>query len=70
MLTKIDELCKKKGMTITALEKELGFGRGTIGKWKNSSPTVDKLGAVASYFHVTLNYFWNPRSDGRNDKKK
>lgn len=70
MLNKIDELCKKKGITITALEKELGFGRGTIGKWKNSSPTVDKLGAVASYFHVTLNYLWNAKSDEQNDNRK
>ena len=34
MFSKIEELCRKKGITITELERELGFGRGTILKWK------------------------------------
>ena len=31
---KVAKLCKDNRIAITALEKELGFGRGTIGKWK------------------------------------
>lgn len=30
----ISDLCKQHGIAITALEKELGFGRGYIGKFK------------------------------------
>lgn len=37
-----------------ALEKELGFGNGTIGKWQKASPSVDKLKKVADWFGVTL----------------
>lgn len=47
-------LCKKRGITIAKLEKECKFGNATIRGWKQSSPTVDKLKAVADYFGVTL----------------
>lgn len=57
MFLKISELCKKRGITVTQLEKLLGFGRGTITKWRKSSPTVDKLKMVADYFGVPIEYF-------------
>lgn len=28
----IKKLCRERGIAVTALEKELGFGRGSIGK--------------------------------------
>lgn len=59
MFTKISKLCKKNKITVTQLEKMLGFGRGTIAKWKKSSPTVEKLKAVADYFGVSIEYFIN-----------
>ena len=57
MTEKIENLCKNKGITVTALERELGFGRCTILKWKKSSPGVDKLKKVADYFGVSIEYF-------------
>lgn len=42
---------------MTALERKLKFGRGTISKWKESTPTVDKLKKVADYFGVSIEYF-------------
>lgn len=57
MLEKISEQCEKHKISITALEKKLGFGKGTISKWKNSCPSVDKLKAVADYFGVSIEYF-------------
>ncbi|MDO4326285.1 MAG: helix-turn-helix transcriptional regulator [bacterium] len=56
MYVRISELCAKKGITITQLERELGFGRATIQKWKNSSPSADKLSKVADYFKVSTDY--------------
>ena len=40
----IANLCEKHGIAVTALEKELGFGRGYIGKLrtKGTSPTAKK----------------------------
>lgn len=54
---KIENLAKKKEITITALEKELGFGNATIRGWRESYPTVDKLKKVADYFGVLVDYF-------------
>ena len=47
-------LCYEKNMTIQQLEKEAGLGNGTIGGWKNSSPRVDSLQAVARVLKVKV----------------
>lgn len=52
--TNISNLCKKRGISIAKLEKEMGFGNATVRGWANSSPTVEKLKAVADYFGVTV----------------
>lgn len=52
----IKKLCDEKGIKVTALEKQLGFGRGSIGKMRNTSPSADRLQAIADYFGVTLDY--------------
>ena len=56
---KIKTLCNAEGITIKALEQELGMGNGTIGKWKKSSPTVDLLKKVANRFHVSIAEFFD-----------
>lgn len=51
----IKTLCDKKGLAVTALEKELGFGRGSIGKLKNGGKTTaDRLQKVADYFGLSV----------------
>lgn len=52
--TNISNLCKSKNISITKLEREMGFGNSTIRGWAKSSPTVEKLKAVADYFGVTI----------------
>ena len=52
----IRHLCKQNGLSLTKLEAVLGFGNGTIGRWKTASPTYDKLAAVADYFDVSVKY--------------
>lgn len=56
MYEKIVSLCREKGITVTYLETFLGFGNGTISKWKIVSPSVANLKKVADYFHVSLDY--------------
>lgn len=51
---KIKILCDKKKISIAALEKAAGLGNGTIGGWKTSSPTVEKLQAVAKVLGVEV----------------
>ena len=50
-------LCKGRGIAATALERELGFGRGYIGKLRTVKPSADKLQKIADYFGVSLSYF-------------
>jgi transcriptional regulator with XRE-family HTH domain len=50
----IRELCQKKGASIPQVEKALGFGAGTIYKWKKSSPKIENLKRVADFFGVTV----------------
>lgn len=57
ILKKIDELAKQNDMSITALEKKLSFGNGTIRSWDKCSPSIEKLKKVADYFGVTVDYF-------------
>ena len=52
----IADLCKKNKIAVTALEKELGFGRGSIGKLRNGNTTIERLQKIANYFGVTVDY--------------
>lgn len=53
---RVKRLCEESQLSIAFLEKELGFGNGTIVRWKTASPTIDKIMEVARYFHVTVDY--------------
>ena len=53
---RIKELANTEGISLPALESELGFGNGTIVKWDKSTPNAEKLNAVAQYFGVTMDY--------------
>ncbi|MFV0519785.1 MAG: helix-turn-helix domain-containing protein [Lachnospirales bacterium] len=57
IVDKIKELCKRKNTNLSSLELELGFGKGTIYKWDKSSPSIDKLSKVASFFELTMDEF-------------
>lgn len=52
--TNVQNLCREKGISVAQLERELGLGNATIRGWKNSSPTVERLKAVADYFGITV----------------
>lgn len=56
MVERIKALCKQKKITIQKLEKELGFGNGTIRRWDTTKPASEKVSAVASFFGVTVEY--------------
>lgn len=54
LFEKVRDLCSDKQIGIRGLEKELGFGDGTIYKWKSCDPAASKLKAVADYFGCTV----------------
>ena len=54
MLDIIRKLCKEKHMSMVTLEKEAGLGVNTIIKWDRSSPSVDRVAAVADVLGVSV----------------
>ena len=52
----IKALCRKKGVTITATEKALGFSRGSLCKVNTNKPSMEKVQKIADYFNVTVGY--------------
>lgn len=49
-------LCAERGVSIHALEKEIGMGNGIIAQWNYRVPRVSSLQKVAEYFGVNLDY--------------
>lgn len=47
-------MCEQKGVSVTSVEKQLGFGNGTIHNWRTASPTIEKLVSVAKFLGCTL----------------
>lgn len=52
----IKQLCRKRDLSISRLEEELGFGKNSLYRWKERQPSIDKLQKVADYFNVTTDY--------------
>lgn len=48
--------CKEKGTSFNALEKELGLGNGTIRRWDEKVPGVDKAQLVANRLEISLEW--------------
>jgi len=55
---RVKSLCQRDGITITELERILGFSKSTIGKWDDGrrSPYSDNIVKIAQYFHVSTDY--------------
>ena len=56
MVERIRELCEEQGKTLFSLEKECGFGNGTINKWDKNSPSIDRVVLVAKALNTTVSY--------------
>lgn len=54
MLDIIRKLCKEKHIPMVTLEKEAGLGVNTLIKWDRSSPSVDRVAAVADVLGVSV----------------
>ena len=52
---RIKNLCKERGVTISKLEKDLGFAKGSLSKIDRHKPSAEKLEKIASYFGMSYN---------------
>ncbi|MDU7338574.1 MAG: helix-turn-helix transcriptional regulator [Clostridium sp.] len=59
LVDKIKKLCDERGETLASLERELGFGNGTIRRWDVTVPSGDKLTKVADFFSVSIDFLLN-----------
>ena len=66
---RIKTLANERGISLPALEAELGFGNSTIVKWDKSTPNAEKLNAVAKYFDVSMDYLLNGTELTEKDNK-
>lgn len=65
----IQQLCKEKGTSFFALERQLGIGNGVIARWSTCSPRVDSLKRVADYFGVTVDELLEPNEKDPSQEK-
>lgn len=54
ILEQIKKTCKERDITVSRLEKDLGWSNGVIGRWAKVSPSIDKLFAVADQMEISL----------------
>ncbi|WP_231834068.1 helix-turn-helix domain-containing protein [Bacillus subtilis] len=53
---RVKKLCKDRGISLSRLEENVGFGKNSIYSWKQNNPSSDKLKKVADYFNVSVDY--------------
>lgn len=51
---RIKKLCKKNGVTIAQMERDLNLSRGATYKWKSSEPNMETLRCLSQYFQVPI----------------
>lgn len=51
---RVKQVSREKNTNFTRLEREAGFAKGSICKWKNISPSVSKVKKVADLLGVTV----------------
>ena len=65
---RIESLRKSKGLSQGKLEKQLGFSNGSISKWKNSTPKVERLQKLADFFGVSVEYLMTGKEGEQKEK--
>ncbi len=60
---KLSELCRKNGISVNGLCKELGFSNATATHWKQgATPNNSTLKKLSEYFGVPVDYFTSDNS--------
>lgn len=58
MYQRILALLQQNRLSARKLEIQLKFAKGTIGRMKDHSPSIEKVAKVAAYFNVTMEYLY------------
>ena len=63
LYSRIEAMCRERGISIAGLEKAVGLGNATIKGWRESSPRFDNLAKVAEYFGCSVDELAKSRED-------
>lgn len=69
LLDRIRQAAVKKGVTLTEMERDLGFSNSSIRKWEQASPSLEKVKSVAEYLGVSIDWlaYGNTQANDKND---
>ena len=56
IVDRIKLIAKKRGETLTSIERKLGFSKSSIRKWETQSPSIDKILKISEYLQVPVIY--------------
>lgn len=56
LFDRVKELADEQDKSLKTVALNLGFGENSFYGWKTKNPGIDKLQAVADYFHVSTDY--------------
>lgn len=54
----IRRLCKERGVTVSKMERELGFSKGSLSKIDSHKPNIDKVAKICDYLNVSPMYLF------------
>lgn len=60
---RVRELAKKNGTTVAALERELGFAKGSLSKMDKNTPSSERIQKLASRLDTTVGYIMDGNDD-------
>ena len=60
MLKNIKKLCVDHDISLSELERRSGINPGSIYRWDENTPSVDKVKKVADYLGVTVDELLEP----------
>lgn len=50
----VKEIAKEEGVSIRSIERDLGFANGTLKRWDEHSPSVEKVKQVSGLLKVPI----------------
>lgn len=62
---KIKRIAKNKGISIREVERRCGFAYGTLRRWSNITPMVDKVYRVSRILNVPIDEIVSDGTDQR-----
>ena len=56
IVERLQSIVKSRGTNFKQLERDCGIGNGTIRRWDDKSPGLDKVCKVADFLQISLDY--------------